>query len=188
MGTDRHPAFFGYGSLVNLATHDHAPNTPVRLDGWRRVWRQTVLRPYAFLSAEPAPGAIDGIVAAVPGRNWAALDAREGAYRRHRLGAGALTVPEWADTVEIYAIDPAHHAPDVAHPILLSYLDVVVQGFLHQFGAEGARRFFATTAGWSAIHDDRAAPLYPRHQVLTGAERRLVDDCLEEWGVQRLPG
>ena len=39
-----HPAFFGYGSLVNRATHDYRQAVPARLKGWRRVWRGTDLR------------------------------------------------------------------------------------------------------------------------------------------------
>jgi len=182
------PAFFGYGSLVNRATHNYATAAPVQLSGWRRVWRQTSLRPFAFLSAEPADGQIDGLVAQVPGDDWAALDLREAAYQRHPLPPSLLAnAPVWAGNVSIYAVDPAHGA-DAAHPVLLSYLDVVVQGFVQEFGESGAVRFFDTTAGWTAVHDDRAAPLYPRHQVLTGKERRLVDDLLEERGVSRLPG
>jgi len=180
------PAFFGYGSLVNRATHDYPQAAPARLSGWRRVWRQTRLRPFAFLSVEPAEAEIDGLVAAVPGNDWAALDLREAAYLRHGLAAQALRpAPAWVGSIEIYAVDPAHHIADAAHPIPLSYLDVVVQGFLREFGEAGAADFFATTVGWTAIHDDRAAPLYNRHQVLTERERCLVDDLLEELGISR---
>lgn len=189
---DRHPAFFGYGSLVNRATHDHAPAQPARLSGWRRVWRQTRLRPYAFLSAEPAPGVgIDGILAAVPGGDWAALDAREAAYDRRALPPASVADPApWAGTIAIYAVSDRHAAPaGTAHPLLLSYLDTVVQGFLREWGPEGAAGFFATTAGWdTAILDDRAAPVYPRHQPLTPAERAIVDDNLHRRDARILRG
>lgn len=70
------------------------------------------------------------------------------------------------------------------HPVLLNYLDVVVQGYLREYGAEGVARFFATTAGWDApLLDDRASPIYPRHQRLAPAERALVDDALGQLGV-----
>ena len=80
----------------------------------------------------------------------------------------------------IYSIPEGKHgAPSMAHPVLLSYLDVVVQGYLHEFGPDGVERFFATTDGWDApILDDRAHPHYPRHQHLTPAETALVDDWL----------
>ncbi len=184
--TLRHPAFFGYGSLVNRATHGHVPAAPVRLAGWQRVWRHTCLRPWPFLSAQPAAGEIDGLVAAVPGGDWAALDARESAYRRHPLDHLRLSpAPDWAASVEIYAVDPAHALPARSGSILLSYLDTVVQGFLREFGERGVARFFATTAGWTALLDDRRAPLYPRHQPLTAAERAVGDAHLDVLGLPR---
>ena len=75
--------FFGYGSLVNRATHgfENAHRASVR--GWRRAWRGTPQRAVAFLTAVPDPAArIDGLIAAVPGHGWAALDEREHAYDR----------------------------------------------------------------------------------------------------------
>lgn len=187
MDGNRVPAFFGYGSLVNRATHDHAPGVPACLDGWRRVWRQTRLRPYAFLSAEPAPGsAIDGLVAGVASGNWSALDRREAAYRRQMLPVGTIApAPIWAERIEIYEVDPVHADPEAQHPILLSYLDAVIQGFLREFGAAGAARFFGTTAGWTGLIDDRAQPIYPRHQPLTAAERKLVDDYTDALALPR---
>lgn len=182
----RHPAFFGYGSLVNRATHDYAPGEPARLAGWRRVWRHTTLRDWPYLSAEPAEAEIDGLVAAVPGDDWALLDRREAAYRRQPLAHDRLTTaPLWAHRIEIYAVDPDHALPANDHPILLSYLDTVVQGFLREFGQAGVARFFATTAGWAPILDDRAAPHYPRHQTTSAAERRLVDDHADALGLPR---
>jgi len=71
--------------------------------------------------------------------------------------------------------------------VLLSYLDVVVQGYAREFGAEGIDHFFDTTDGWSAsILDDRENPIYPRHQTTTKSERDEVDGRLENLGVTRL--
>ena len=77
------PYFFGYGSLVNLATHDFPDPRPARLKGWRRAWRHTDLRPVAFLTAVPdTESEIEGMIAHVPRNDWAALDEREWAYDR----------------------------------------------------------------------------------------------------------
>ena len=170
-------AFFGYGSLVNLTTHDYPDARPATLTGWRRVWKGTHLRQVAYLSVEPSPeGTLHGVVAAVPNNDWAALDAREAAYDRIDI-SHAVTAAQ-ATTV-IYHVSPTHIAPDGAHPILMSYLDVVVQGFLQLYGHDGVRHFFDTTDGWHLpVLDDRAAPLYPRHRRLDYAERRLVDTNL----------
>ena len=76
-----------------------------------------------------------------------------------------------------------HSARRRAHPILLSYLDVVIQGYLRHFGPDGVARFVATTEGWNApVLNDRAAPLYPRAQRLTAAETGLVDTILQAQG------
>jgi len=175
------PFFFGYGSLVNRATHDYPEAHPATLTGWRRAWRHTRLRPLAFLTAVPAEGhVIDGLVAHVPGDDWAALDVRERAYDRMPV-TGRTTHPlSRPIEVQVYAIpDGRHGVPDEIHPVLLSYIDVVVQGYLREFGEAGVARFFATTDGWNApILDDRAEPVYPRHQRLAASERDLVNDGL----------
>lgn len=183
--------FFGYGSLVNRKTHVYDNAHPARLTGWRRVWRHTALRPVAFLTAVPDAGcAIDGLIAGVPGNDWAALDAREFAYDRVGLdpdGADRVDHPLAAQPeMAIYTIPKGKHQPPTTdHPILLSYLDVVVQGYLEVFGEAGVQAFFATTDGWTApILDDRADPFYPRHQTLIPAERDLVDHMLDQQGAR----
>ena len=180
------PFFFGYGSLVNRRTHGYAEAYAARITGWRRVWRHTHLRPAAFLSVEPAPGAeIEGLIAAVPGGDWQALDARERGYDRHALAEGLAHAATRPVAAQIYAVASRHAAePGLRHPILLSYVDVVVQGYLREFGEAGVERFFATTAGWEApVLDDRAGPRYPRAQSLTARERGLVEAALAGLGV-----
>ncbi|MBB93544.1 MAG: gamma-glutamylcyclotransferase [Rhodobacteraceae bacterium] len=175
------PFFFGYGSLVNLATHDYADAHPAAITGWKRAWRYTSLREIAFLTAVPDPQAtIDGMIAHVPGDNWAALDEREYAYDRHLVTSQVSHPVTRPLSIAIYAVpDASQHKPDLPHPILLSYLDVVVQGYLQVFGEEGAVRFFDTTDGWdSPVLNDRANPLYPRHQALSPAQQAFVDDQL----------
>ena len=174
------PRFFGYGSLVNAATHDFPGVRPATLAGWRRVWVHTALRPVAYLSVERHDGAgIEGLMAEVPDGDWVALDARERAYDKHPV-AVHLTACGSPAEAQVYAVPTRHAAhPDTRHPVLLSYIDVVVQGYLRLFGEAGADRFFATTAGWDIpVLDDRAAPRYPRHQALAPAERAFVDDRL----------
>ena len=157
---------FGYGSLVHRGTHSHAPAARAELPGWRREWVHTALRPLAFLTALPDPAVtLDGLVLPVAAPDAAGLAARESAYGR----AVALVRPAQAAEVTVFTIPPGRHPPaDRAHPILLSYLHVVVAGYLAEFGADGVARFFATTRGWDApIEDDRAAPRYPRAMPLT---------------------
>ena len=177
----KHAYFFGYGSLVNRDTHDFAEAHTARLRGWKRTWRRTSLRRVAYLTVVPDPNSeIDGLIAAVPGDDWAALDERESAYNRvpaaHQVTHALTHSPE----IAVYSIpDGAHGQPSKTNPALLSYIDVVIQGYLREFGEDGARAFFDTTEGWDTpVLDDRADPVYPRHRVLTTDERAFVTDQL----------
>lgn len=179
------PFFFGYGSLVNRTTHDYADAHPAQASGWRRAWRHAGIRPVSYLTVLPCrETVIDGLIAHVPRGDWAALDARERAYDRlhatHQI-THPLTRPA---EIAIYSVPEGRHsAPTADHPILLSYLDTVIQGFLTEFGEAGARRFFDTTDGWDApILNDRAAPVYPRAKPLRTEERDFVDGCLKAIG------
>ncbi len=177
------PHFFGYGSLVNRQTHSYQSAQKAQAKGWRRAWRYTSDREVAFLTAvRDTTCTIDGLVAEVPQGDWAALDLREAAYERlpatHEVTHDADTKAE----IAIYAISPNRlHLPTTLHPVLLSYLDVVVQGYLREYGRQGAEHFFATTTGWdSPILNDRDNPRYPRAQRLTDAERAVVDTALHQ--------
>ena len=72
------PFFFGYGSLVNRNTHDYGQAHPAQISGWRRAWRRSPSRDLCYLTAVPDPAStIEGLIAAVPNGDWAALDIRE---------------------------------------------------------------------------------------------------------------
>ncbi|MCT8161082.1 gamma-glutamylcyclotransferase family protein [Pseudoruegeria sp. SHC-113] len=175
------PFFFGYGSLVNRATHGYGDAAPARVHGWRRHWRQIASFPRAILTAAPEAGSrIDGLIARVPGADWAALDAREAAYDRITVTGRIDHSHASASAIAIYEIPAAKHpAPEAPHPIALSYLDVVVQGYLEEFGLRGVADFFATTTGWEAgILDDRSNPLYPRAGATTLDAKLLTDKHL----------
>jgi len=184
------PFFFGYGSLVNRATHSFPQATRAVATGWGRTWKRTRLREVAFLTAVERPGAaLEGLIAAVPGADWDSLDAREWAY--HRMPVSDVAHDHAGDLdIQIYRTKPEHDADGTAaHPILLSYLDTVVQGYLIEFGVAGAERFFETTDGWeSPVLDDRAAPRYPRAQRLETAEIDFVDAQLRSIGAVLLQG
>ncbi len=170
--------FFGYGSLVNQATHGYPDVSAAKITGWQRHWRQIDPFPRAILTAVPAPQSqLFGLLARVPDNDWAALDQREGAYDRTLLSAAEKDVSFAEHAVAIYEIPEGKHpAPAALRPIALSYLDVVVQGYLQVFGESGVADFFATTTGWDAqILNDRATPMYPRAQRLSKTETALVD-------------
>ncbi len=178
---------FGYGSLVNRRTHDYVNAHPARIDGWRRAWRHVVGRKVAFLTAVPdADSSIDGLIASVPRTAWDALDQREHSYDRALAQDVAHSLGDTA-RVHIYHAPPERHVPASGlHPVLLSYVDVVVQGYLNEFGTAGVQRFFETTDGWDApVLDDRRAPIYPRHQALKPEELEVSNFWLNEVGAVR---
>ena len=187
---DKHPHFFGYGSLVNRDTHSFAPVHRSRIKGWRRVWHRAPVRPAAFLSVVRDENAeIEGVIAPVPNDDWVALDAREYAYDRISVSDAVTHQADAVRDISIYAIPPhAAAPPNEDHPILLSYIDAVMQGYLREFGEAGATRFMTTTEGWdTAVRDDRDAPIYPRAQLLSGFERSFVDDMLSSIGARVRP-
>lgn len=178
-------AYFGYGSLVNPATH----RTPVKsahvaaLHGWRRVW---VPRPNmpgfasALLSVEPvADSVIDGLLIGDEAASLPALDAREAHYDRIVLAQDNVVPrdPALAAPVVtfIYAARPVA-AGKVDLPILQSYLDAVLQGFLHLGGEAALIRFVESTTGWARdVHRDRHDPAYPRAVRLEASEADMID-------------
>ncbi|ABG30870.1 gamma-glutamylcyclotransferase [Roseobacter denitrificans] len=180
------PYFFGYGSLVNTKSHDYPNPQPATLRGWRRAWVATPRYGVVLLTGVPAPGhRIDGLIAHVPGADWAALDAREGGYARLPASEHVDHALPHQPEIAVYAVAPEDMTDNNSHRILLSYLDVVVQGFHEVYGDSGVRHFFDTTDNWhTPILNDRADPIYPRHQKLTRAQTALVDDNLDRLSAQ----
>lgn len=177
--------FFGYGSLVNLATHNYKNVHKIDVQGWRRQWVYSATRDISFFSVTKDPDTtLQGVVADVSDIGWQALDIREAGYLRHDLSGGC----NFSD-VQVYVANPDHVDPKgFGKPILLSYLDCVVQGFLDQFGEDGVTGFFNTTSGWDRpIKNDRAAPIFPRAQVLSTAQTALVDRHLQDISANIVP-
>ncbi|MFK7744185.1 MAG: gamma-glutamylcyclotransferase family protein [Roseobacter sp.] len=174
------PFFFGYGSLVNTKSHDYPGAQPATLKGWRRAWVATPRYGVVLLTAVPASGhEIQGLVASVPGHDWVALDARENGYARQSATDQVRHNLSGTPDIAVYAVQPENITQSTSHRILLSYLDVVVQGFHQVYGADGVQAFFDTTDGWDTpIVNDRADPIYPRHQKLTPQETDMVDGHL----------
>lgn len=176
----QHRHVFGYGSLVNRATHDYAVVEVTRIRGWRRVWRHTATRTTAFLTVTPdTSGEIDGLVTRVPRQAWSALDDRERSYELVTLTPEHLQGTA-TGAVQLYSARAAASAPpSLRHPILMSYLDMVVEGYLEVFGERGVEAFFSSTDGWDGpVLDDRTAPRYDRHRPVHPEVEALTDAAL----------
>ena len=72
---------------------DYPRASKARVRGWARIWRGDITETGRIsLRHRGAPGVeIEGLIAAVPGGDWAALDARERAYARHPRRHGENT-------------------------------------------------------------------------------------------------
>ena len=78
--------FFGYGSLVNLQTHQYLNPRPTKIKGWKRKWVSSNIHDIAFLSVSPCDLTIlHGMRASTKNIGWKALDLRETGYIRHSL-------------------------------------------------------------------------------------------------------
>ena len=177
------PYFFGYGSLVNLSTHDYADPRAASLKGWRRMWLNTYMRGAAFLSVHPAVHQeIKGVVARVPKANWYDLDLRETGYSRHNVSEFVEVEASQPSSCSVYVADLTKETDSKQKsPILMSYLDVVLQGFFQIYGETGLDHFLESTDGWDRpIQNDRAKPIYPRNRELSAFETELIDYKISE--------
>ena len=181
---------------------------PARLKGWHRTWRARPdmgatpgvalpdgLTPSllsAHRASETNPGAgIDGLLVIDLVDNLPEVDVREFRYHRRDIiladlefpvgafGDASDGVPELAFNLHVYEARVEHPPTQGPSPILRSYLDAVMQGFLREFGPEGVHRFVAETDAFHMpIHEDRHAAIYPRAVSLSASEIELFDAAL----------
>ncbi len=191
-----HIAYFGYGSLVNRATHrtDIIGYSKVTLKGWRREW---LARPnnsfgkVVLLSVKRCENSeIDGLVVIDHARNQASLDERESNYDRHIVAESSIT--EHNSTIgdintirakektSIYVAIPFPQPEEYEqYRILRSYLDAVMQGYLNKFGQEGVARFVNSTDNFEiGVREDRKDPRYPRSVATTQKEQSLFESLV----------
>jgi hypothetical protein len=87
--------------------------------------------------------------------------------------------------------------PDASHPILQSYVDIILRGCLETGGEAMARSFIATTSGWfhpspdgTPPHwvDDRVTPLYKRADVEYSQRNAAKIDALLFDALEQMTG
>lgn len=184
-------AYFGYGSLVNLGSlrTPYISAHRATLKGWKRSWlsRPRVEGSFAvddglaFLSVvQDNETEIDGLVIIDHSSSLPELDRREIMYSRTPLVSDDLRFhdePPVSDNQFLYVADEPP-ATDQTY-ILRSYLDVVMQGYLQQFGEDGLHRFIKTTLHFDIpIREDRETPLYPRATHLSEGEIELFNSIV----------
>ena len=165
--------FFGYGSLVNLLTHTYVNPRPTKIKGWKRIWVSSNIHDIAFLSVETCNSTqLQGMRASTENIGWDALDLRETGYNRQQVDNHDM---------QIYVGETKYINTSIKNPILLSYLDCVIQGYYKHFGEDGVIDFFSSTKGWDhPIFNDRSSPKYPRATKLSKYEFELVDAHIQK--------
>ncbi|KAG1668272.1 Phospho-2-dehydro-3-deoxyheptonate aldolase 1, chloroplastic [Nymphon striatum] len=132
--------------------------------------------PIALLSSAPSTpdDVLEGLLVFDYIENLPSLDEREAGYDRLTLSRNDLT---FLDTMELpdcplYVFSGrVPYKPDQEHYILQSYLDAVLQGYLHQYGEAGVMNFIARTKAFDTpLYLDRDNPLYPRSVALSDQE------------------
>ena len=146
-----------------------------------------------MLSARQRNGhAIDGLLIYDRLDYLPEVDRREATYDRVEVSLDRLKARgDIPDNFPIYIYE-AHTncAPhDPGAPILQSYLDAVMQGFLHEFGEGGVHGFLHSTDGFDRpIRVDRHEPVYSRAVDLPDHQRSFFDTLLKEKDVIFLGG
>lgn len=189
-------AYFGYGSLVNRRTLRTAflGASAARVTGWRRCWRPrdpelaALGHEASLLSARPHEGSVlEGLVVYDRLDHLPEVDRRETGYNRVSVAPDRLAFVGSALAscpVYIYEAKTNDAVEDPGHPILQSYLDAVLQGFLVEFGEAGVRGFVENTLGFERpVQRDRNRPIYPRSVELSPSETELFDALLLQRGV-----
>ena len=192
--------YFGYGSLVNRNTRPALEQAlPARLSGWRRSWTHRVGKGgghnnCSSLTIDPADestAGIDGVLVRLPVADLPSLDAREAGYERLTVSMADVkllaesesgaTAPAGNDIIVVYrSLVDNRHPASVEFPILQSYIDCVMAGYLAVFGADGLQRFMHSTHGWHyPTQDDRAAPRYPRAVNVDCGQRTDFDRLIK---------
>lgn len=178
---------FGYGSLIDAASRHKTDDTgnayPVRVSGLQRAWHAVARRSgYTVVGVTPRRGAsCNGVLIEIAPHELPSFDTRERLYHRVVLPQQAITPLSVAmqtlsaHTVWTY-ITSCAGTPADSHPLIQSYIDVILTGCL-AIGPDFATEFIETTIGWVPTWlNDRRQPRYMR--ALTETPRAVEIDQL----------
>jgi hypothetical protein len=194
----------GYGSLINAVSRGSTagatiPAIPVRVAaafGYIRSWNSRADAFTALGLRSPHPGesaiTINGVLYPVKDAELQEYDGREKNYRRVEVPLSQIEAVSWQRLPEtghlwIYvprdpgtqgtAVDGSA-AADADHPLLQSYIDVVIEGGL-EYGDDFAKEIIETSDGWSGFWlNDRELARRPL-QVLDPRAAK-VDELLKK--------
>ncbi|MCV6548697.1 MAG: gamma-glutamylcyclotransferase [Cohaesibacter sp.] len=197
---DQWVAYFGYGSLVNDRTRNlQSFGLAGRLKGFRRQWR---MRGHFRNKSDPGQSGVtalsvmrdqgafcDGLLVFDHKDHLPMVDKRETNYARIELALSNFEtdfdIPAGVKAYIYIGQSPYDLWADRDYPILQSYSDAVMQGFLDKFGQAGLERFMQETQGWQVpVVQDRHDPIYPRPVRLDARQEQLFDALLQQQAIQ----
>jgi hypothetical protein len=174
---------FGYGSLVNEQSRNITGESTfvgeARVRGLQRGWNVQVAAATALGITKISNAICNGIIISVSDQGLERYDIREISTKYERIELSKSDVELSSGDISdgilwaYIAIDPKE--PDEKHPILQSYVDVVLAGFF-DFGVDYAKEFAISTKGWVYPVNDRNNPKYPR--ALDKLEYKVEIDAL----------
>lgn len=159
---------FGYGSLILKESRNIAGKTkesfPARIRGYQRVWGDRDEEGTYLTIKENSNSTCNGMIVEVPEEELHKFDEREEGQTRKQIKIDDIERLEDQNLPGgkywIYVPNEIQ-TPSEKHPILQSYMDVVLTGCL-EISLDFAKEFIHTTEGWKFIFNDRKNPLYPR--------------------------
>jgi hypothetical protein len=166
----------GFGSLINTGSRNSTASAciaiPVRVSasfGYIRSWneRREGFTALGLRKAKPGESGvtINAVLYPAEGPDGSQFDKREEGYVKVEVPMSQIEAMGWQrlpETGHFWIYVPVRSLaqggqgvpgeglpePDVEHPLLQSYIDVVVEGGL-EYGEEFAREIVETTDGWS---------------------------------------
>lgn len=157
---------FGYGSLVNSQSRQKTveravPAIPARISpdfGYRRGWffRANSIK-VTLLGIERVEqgSSINGVIFPVTDQELIQWDRRESGYNRIQVDSHKIELLYplvLSDTAKVYIYVPSEKytttLPAVDYPLVQSYIDLCVSGFL-EYHRDFAREFIETVFAWS---------------------------------------
>ncbi len=169
---------FGYGSLINSNSRSitgvAGKSLAVRVKGIKRSWYGTSLKnnmaSVGIIADQKS--SCNGVLFPIAQQELSNFDTRETGYYRESLPLSQIEFLssglDISEDIWIYFAKQTCN-PSQTHPIMQSYVDVIIEGCL-EIGINFTEEFIKTTSGWEYLWvDDRLHPRYPRHLDNTSA-------------------
>jgi len=180
---------FAYGSLVGRRSRDFiAEATPATLEGWNRSWSHGIRTKRGNVCAltvvSKPQSMLRGVVLQCDKATLRTLDKREDGYSRKEVNVVLDTGHRSRSWLYVGRRDRRVDGED-GYSIWMSYLLVVLAGYLELGGPRALQDFYGTTVGWNMpVEHDEREPKYTRAFRLKPGERAQIRRFLSSRGIK----